>query len=141
MPAMTDTVRASVPERDAGVGSALNEVSRQLGGARGIAVIGSVVNDADRSSLADRTGALDPGAVNAASEVVGVASRFAADLPPDPRRGAHLAAHHAYVDAMTRGFTLTWPSCWRRSSSPSRRSPGAPNLPTDKPKRSPRQAH
>ena len=56
MPALTDTVMAAVPERDAGVGSAMNDVSRQLGGALGVAVIGSVVNDAYRSNLADHAG-------------------------------------------------------------------------------------
>jgi EmrB/QacA subfamily drug resistance transporter len=107
MPAMTDTVMAAVPERDAGVGSALNDVSRQLGGALGVAVIGSVVNDAYRSNLADNAGALDPDAVHAASEGVGVASRVAATLPPDAATALTRAANDAYVDAITRGFALS----------------------------------
>ena len=37
MPALTDTVMAAVPEADAGIGSAVNDVSRELGGALGIA--------------------------------------------------------------------------------------------------------
>jgi hypothetical protein len=82
---MTDTVMAAVPERDAGVGSALNDVSGQLGGAIGVAVIGSVVNDAYRSNLADHGGTLHPGAVHAASEGVGVTSRVAAGLPAEGR--------------------------------------------------------
>jgi EmrB/QacA subfamily drug resistance transporter len=107
MPAMTDTVMAAVPERDAGVGSALNDVSRQLGGALGVAIIGSVVNDAYRSNLADNAGTLDPDAVHAASEGVGVASRVAATLPPDAATALTRAANDAYVDAITRGFTLS----------------------------------
>jgi EmrB/QacA subfamily drug resistance transporter len=107
LPAMTDTVMAAVPERDAGVGSALNDVSRQLGGALGVAIIGSVVNDAYRSNLADRAGDLDPGVVHAASEGVGVASRVAATLPPDGAAALTRAAHGAYVDAITRGFALS----------------------------------
>ena len=107
MPAMTDTVMAAVPERDAGVGSALNDVSRQLGGALGVAIIGSVVNDAYRSNLADDAGTLDPGAAQAASEGVGVASRAAADLSPDAAAALTRAANEAYVDAITRGFTLS----------------------------------
>jgi EmrB/QacA subfamily drug resistance transporter len=107
MPAMTDTVMAAVPERDAGVGSALNDVSRQLGGALGVAIIGSVVNDAYRSNLADHAGNLDPGAVHAASEGVGVASRVAATLPPDEAAALTRAANEAYVDAITRGFALS----------------------------------
>jgi EmrB/QacA subfamily drug resistance transporter len=107
LPALTDTVMAAVPERDAGVGSALNDVSRQLGGALGVAVIGSVVNDAYRSDLADHAGNLDPGAVHAASEGVGVASRVAATLPPDGAAALTRAANDAYVDAITRGFALS----------------------------------
>ena len=107
MPAMTDTVMAAVPERDAGVGSALNDVSRQLGGALGVAIIGSVVNDAYRSNLADNAGDLDPEAVRAASEGVGVASRVVADLPPERAAALTQAANEAYVDAITRGFALS----------------------------------
>jgi len=107
MPAMTDTVMAAVPERDAGIGSALNDVSRQLGGALGVAIVGSVVNDAYRSNLADHAGDLDPEVVHAASEGVGVASRVAATLPPEGAAQLTRAANEAYVDAITRGFTLS----------------------------------
>ena len=41
---LTDTVMAAVPVDDAGIGSAVNDVSRELGGALGIALIGSIVN-------------------------------------------------------------------------------------------------
>jgi EmrB/QacA subfamily drug resistance transporter len=107
MPAMTDTVMAAVPERDAGVGSALNDVSRQLGGALGVAIIGSVVNDAYRSNLADHAGSLDPTALDAASEGIGIASRVAATLPPEAARELTRSANDAFVDAMTRGFTIS----------------------------------
>jgi hypothetical protein len=107
MPAMTDTVMAAVPERDAGVGSALNDVSRQLGGALGIAVIGSVVNDAYRSNLSDNAGTLDPAALHAAGEGIGIASRVAAALPPDAASALTLAANDAFIDAITRGFLIS----------------------------------
>lgn len=107
MPAMTDTVMAAVPERDAGVGSALNDVSRQLGGALGVAIIGSVVNDAYRADLADRAGELDPAIAHAAGESVGVASHLAANLPPDRAAALSRVANEAYVDAITRGFALS----------------------------------
>jgi EmrB/QacA subfamily drug resistance transporter len=107
MPAMTDTVMAAVPERDAGIGSALNDVSRQLGGALGIAITGSVVNDAYRSNLADEAGDLDPAALEAASEGIGVASRVAATLPLTDADTLTRTANEAYVDAMTRGFAVS----------------------------------
>jgi EmrB/QacA subfamily drug resistance transporter len=107
MPAMTDTVMAAVPERDAGIGSALNDVSRQLGGALGVAITGSIVNDAYRSNLADDVGTLDPEVLDLASEGVGVASRVAASLPPRDSAALTEVANDAYVDAMTRGFAVS----------------------------------
>ena len=40
----TNSVMASVPVRQAGVGSAMNDTTRQLGGAIGIAVLGTILN-------------------------------------------------------------------------------------------------
>jgi EmrB/QacA subfamily drug resistance transporter len=107
MPAMTDTVMSAVPERDAGVGSALNDVSRQLGGALGIAITGSVVNDAYRSNLVGDAGDLDPELLDAAGEGVGVASRIAATLPAEDSAALTRAVNDAYVDAITRGFAVS----------------------------------
>lgn len=44
IPALTDAVMASVPVEDAGVGSAVNDVSRELGSALGVAILGSVIS-------------------------------------------------------------------------------------------------
>jgi EmrB/QacA subfamily drug resistance transporter len=107
MPAMTDTVMAAVPERDAGVGSALNDVSRQLGGALGIAITGSIVNHAYRSNLGGAAVGLDPAVLSAASEGIGVASQVAATLPSNEAAALSGAANDAYVDAITRGFVVS----------------------------------
>ena len=40
----TNSVMASVPVRQAGVGSAMNDTPRQLGGAIGVAVLGTILN-------------------------------------------------------------------------------------------------
>jgi hypothetical protein len=42
MPAATDLIMATLPPARAGVGSAVNDTVRELGGALGVAVIGSV---------------------------------------------------------------------------------------------------
>src|SRR5215210_2477866 len=42
----TDSVMSAVPEAKAGVGSAMNDVARQVGGALGVAVIGSIIGTA-----------------------------------------------------------------------------------------------
>ena len=40
----TESVMGSLPREKAGVGSAVNDTTRQMGGALGVAIIGSVVS-------------------------------------------------------------------------------------------------
>ncbi|MCY4652897.1 MAG: hypothetical protein OXC95_06995, partial [Dehalococcoidia bacterium] len=42
----TDGVMGAVPEANAGIASAMNDVTRQVAGAFGVAVVGSVLNTA-----------------------------------------------------------------------------------------------
>ena len=56
----TTAIVASLPREKQGVASAVNDVSRELGGALGIAVLGSVFNNGYRSELAGHTAGLPP---------------------------------------------------------------------------------
>ena len=64
----TDSVMSAVPEAKAGVGSAMSDVTRQVGGALGVAVIGSLIGSAysrrhataRRASRASRSARLTP---------------------------------------------------------------------------------
>ena len=108
LPALTDTVMAAVPERDAGVGSAVNDVSRQLGGALGVAVIGSFVISAYRTNLHHAIrGAIPSAAMRAASSSIGVAEQTARHLPPKVAATLTHAANHSFVSAITRGFEVS----------------------------------
>jgi EmrB/QacA subfamily drug resistance transporter len=108
LPALTDTVMAAVPEREAGVGSAVNDVSRQLGGALGVAVIGSVVSSTYRANLRGRMPAgFSPAVAHAAQQSIGVATGAAAKLPAAAAVSLTHAANSAYVDAITRGFVVS----------------------------------
>jgi hypothetical protein len=77
----TTAIVASLPREKQGVASAINDVSRELGGALGIAILGSVLNSAYRSSLADQTSALPPELADqargslAAAQAIGESSR------------------------------------------------------------------
>lgn len=51
----TESVMGSLPRSQAGVGSAVNDTTRQVGGALGVAVIGSVVTTAYRNRVLDLT--------------------------------------------------------------------------------------
>ena len=45
MPPATDSIMGSVPVSKAGIGSAMNDTTRELGGALGVAILGTVLND------------------------------------------------------------------------------------------------
>ncbi len=107
MPALTDTVMAAVPEEDAGIGSAVNDVSRELGGALGIATIGSVVSSLYRSNVGDALVGLPPEVADLAGESVGVAALTASQLPADVGAEVLVAANGAFMDAMTTGFQIS----------------------------------
>jgi EmrB/QacA subfamily drug resistance transporter len=108
MPALTDTVMAAVPEADAGIGSAVNDVSRELGGALGIATIGSLVSSFYRSNLeTSLVGVVPEEIVDLAGEGIGVASVAAANLPGELGATVVSEANDAFIDAMTTGFQIS----------------------------------
>ncbi|MEO8247551.1 MAG: DHA2 family efflux MFS transporter permease subunit [Chloroflexota bacterium] len=95
----TDAVMGAVPEEKAGIGSAMNDLVRQLGGALGVAAIGSVMNTVYRSQMADAVAGLPVPAADAARDSVGAAVTIAAQLGP---AGVALgdAARSAWIDAL-----------------------------------------
>ena len=95
----TEAVMGSLPLAKAGVGSAMNDTTRLVGGALGVAVVGSVLASAYASSVAAAVAALPPQAASAASDSIGAALGIAGQLGP---AGAGLigAARSAFVDAM-----------------------------------------
>ena len=105
MPALTDTVMAAVPVDDADIGSAVNDVSRELGGALGIAITGAFVNRAYAQNVEDElAGVASAEVVEAASGGIGVATIVAADLPADVAAAVLAGANTAFVDAVAVGF-------------------------------------
>jgi hypothetical protein len=97
----TSEIMSSIPLSKAGVGSALNDTTRELGGALGIALLGSIANSAYRSGVELGGLGLPAGARSAAGESIGAASAIAEKVPGG---GAVVArAASAFTDA----FTLT----------------------------------
>jgi hypothetical protein len=95
----TGEIMSSVPLSKAGVGSAVNDTTRELGGALGIALLGSVANSAYRSSV-DLSGlGLPAEAAEAAGESIGAASAVAGTLPAGGEVVARAAS--AFTDAFT----------------------------------------
>ncbi len=98
MPPATGAIMSSVPLNKAGVGSAVNDTTRELGGALGIAILGSIVSSAYRSNV--DLSQVPPQAAEAAKESVGAALGVSQSL--DPAAGAALAEHAgaAFTDAI-----------------------------------------
>jgi EmrB/QacA subfamily drug resistance transporter len=69
----TTAIVASLPREKQGVASAINDVSRELGGALGIAVLGSILNTAYRSGLEENTAALPSALADKARGSLGAA--------------------------------------------------------------------
>jgi hypothetical protein len=94
----TGAIMSSVPLNRAGVGSAVNDTSRELGGALGIAVLGSIATSTYRSGI-DVSG-LPAEAAAAAGESVGAAVRVASALPPQQAAALVDDAGAAFADAL-----------------------------------------
>jgi EmrB/QacA subfamily drug resistance transporter len=102
----TDAIMGALPRAKAGIGSAMNDVVRELGGTLGVAVLGSILSSSYSSSMGDATAGLPHPAAAAASDSVGAAHEVAAQL--GGRAGAKLidTANSAFVNAMTTTATL-----------------------------------
>ncbi|MGI5163411.1 MFS transporter [Spirillospora sp. CA-253888] len=96
MTVTSDTVLASVPKDRSGAASAISETATELGGALGLAVLGSVLNAVYRDSVVVPAGAPEA----AARDSLGSALEAAAALPPQVGGALVSAARHAYVDGM-----------------------------------------
>ena len=108
MPALTDSIMASVPVEDAGVGSAVNDVSRELGSALGVAVLGTFINSLYRSNVEDQlAGQVPEETVELAKEGIGVVAAASPSLPPEIADTTFVTAGNAFIDAMNSGFWLS----------------------------------
>ena len=102
----TDAIMGSLPRSKAGIGSAMNDVVREVGGTLGIAVLGSILASGYGSGMDDATARLPHAAREAASDSVGAAHEVGAQLGGGA--GAKLidTANGAFVDALTTTATL-----------------------------------
>jgi EmrB/QacA subfamily drug resistance transporter len=71
MPPATESIMASLPREKAGVGSAVNNTVRQVGGALGVAILGSVLSSVYRSNMDSTVASLPPQAPAQARDAIG----------------------------------------------------------------------
>ena len=102
----TEAIMGALPRAKAGIGSAMNDVVREVGGTLGVAVLGSVLSSSYGSGMDDATAGLPHAAAEAASDSVGAAHEIGAQIGGGA--GAKLidTANSAFVDAMATTATL-----------------------------------
>ena len=95
----TGAIMQSLPLPKAGVGSAVNDTTREVGGALGVAVFGSILTSRFHAVVTDRISGLPADAGHS----LGAALQRAATLPGPRGAAVADAARHAYVQ----GFDTT----------------------------------
>jgi len=105
LPSATESIMGSVPKEKAGVGSAMNDTTRQAGSALGVAVLGSILVSGYQSQLRRGIASLSLPAGTAARsrESIGKA------LADASRLGGHVgtALTHAARDAWVHGMNVS----------------------------------
>ncbi|MFH8367422.1 MFS transporter [Streptomyces sp. NPDC018031] len=102
MPPVTVSIMQALPRERAGSGSALNNTFRQVGGAMGVAVLGSVLSTTYRGGVEDdlaRTPGLSDTARHTAGESVEATLAVAERMGP-AGKGLATAAEDSFVHAM-----------------------------------------
>ena len=110
MSPMTAAIMSAVPPRRAGAGSAMNDATRELGAALGIAVMGSVAASQYTHAVDKLTRGLPLAAQAAARTSLSDALETARSLPGAAGRALATGAQHAFIDgihlAVTAGALL-----------------------------------
>ena len=100
MSPMTAAIMSAVPPRRAGAGSAMNDATRELGAALGVAVLGSVAASGYSSALADALHRVPAPLRAQAGESLAGALEIAAKLPGAAGTAFAHTAQQAFVDGI-----------------------------------------
>jgi hypothetical protein len=103
----TESIMGAISRRKAGVGSAVNDSTRLIGGTLGVAVIGSVYASVYASRLSATMPAAVPAPVAAiAHQSIGAAYAAAGQITALGHQALGLALQHASANAFLRGLTV-----------------------------------
>ncbi|MFG1609367.1 MFS transporter [Actinoplanes sp. NPDC049265] len=101
----TEAITSALPRERQGVASALNDVTRELGTALGVALLGAIVSAGYRDAIGSRLGAVPPEVADSARE--GIATALAAaDGSPALVRAAQEAFVEGWQHAMWAGVAV-----------------------------------
>jgi EmrB/QacA subfamily drug resistance transporter len=96
----TDAIMGAVPPDQFGVGSAVNDTTREIGGAFGIAILGSLFQGAFADRMGGAAAVLPADAAHAVRESFAGAAAVAAQLAGDAGAALLATARDAFVEAM-----------------------------------------
>lgn len=104
----TEAILGSLPKEKAGVGSAVNDTTRELGGTLGVAVVGSVFSSLYGPRLLERLSGLPipAEALEAASESVQAAAVIAERAPAEGRELILAATRDAFLEGLHSGVRV-----------------------------------
>lgn len=97
----TESIMGSLPEANASVGSAMNDTTREVGGALGVAILGSILSSTYASTVAPALGGLPSGLVRAARDSIGASVALASQLGGVRGRAVLDAARAAFIQGMS----------------------------------------
>jgi MFS transporter, DHA2 family, multidrug resistance protein len=108
MPPATESIMGSLPLAKAGVGSAVNDTTRQVGGALGVAVLGSVMSSTYGPRVSDAISGLPVSSEQASAihDQIGAAIRAAGEIGGAPGRALADAASRGFADGMSTAFII-----------------------------------
>jgi EmrB/QacA subfamily drug resistance transporter len=102
----TESIMGALPPEQAGVGSAVNDTTREIGGVLGVAIVGSIANAGYVSNLGDAAAHLPAPAAEAANSSLAGALTVAHHAPAAIGHPLALAAQDAFVRAADRGVLV-----------------------------------
>ena len=108
LPTLSTGIVLSLPMDKAGVGSAVNDTTREVGGAVGIAVIGSILAAQYRSGIKPQLASVPPDVAAIARDGVSALSEFTKAAPDSPELRSLLGvARSSFVDGMQIGLRVS----------------------------------
>jgi len=104
----TESIMGSLPPSKAGVGSAMNDTTRQMGGALGVAILGSVFATVYRPGMADQLAGfgLSTEQMTRAQDSIGGALQVAAELPAQAGQSLIDISKQQFVDGMATALVV-----------------------------------
>jgi EmrB/QacA subfamily drug resistance transporter len=102
----TESIMSSVAVDNAGVGSAMNDTVRLVGGTLGVAILGSLLSSGYGADMEPAVQSLPPSAADAASDSVGHAGVVADQIGGSAGAALNHAAEAAFTSAMSTTLTV-----------------------------------